>query len=175
MKLFSAWPKNARPLLSFVPLFVLVLGSAAHAEEPALDLFSPPAAEVSAEEKRLAQAIELLGSQDRAKQKRGFRQAKLLADAGLEGAQLKVSEAYLAGWGVPRDAAAAWGWYEKAAAQGSARALHFLSLRFRYGCGVKKDLGKAEDYLKRAKAYAKPEELPAMESSPEGCAQFKKK
>ncbi|RYZ97306.1 MAG: sel1 repeat family protein, partial [Proteobacteria bacterium] len=130
---------------------------------------------ISAEEKKLAEAVDLLGSGDKAKQKRGFRQAKLLADSGLEGAQLKVSEAYLAGRGVPKDPAAAWGWYEKAAAQGSARALHLLSLRFRYGCGVKKDLAKAEDYLKRAKAYAKPEEVQLMEASAEGCGQFRKK
>ncbi|RYZ97878.1 MAG: sel1 repeat family protein [Proteobacteria bacterium] len=156
-------------------MLAVLLSPAAGAEEPALDLFAAPAAELSAEQKQLAEAVDLLGSGNRAQQKRGFRQAKLLADGGLEAAQLKISEAYFGGLGVPKDAAAAWGWYEKAAAQGSARALHFLSLRYRYGCGAKKDLVKADDYLKRAKAYAKPEELTAMETSAEGCGQFGKK
>jgi TPR repeat protein len=47
---------------------------------------------------------------------------KLLADAGNAPAQLRLGDLYADGKGVPRDAAAAEGWYEKAALQGDTAA-----------------------------------------------------
>jgi localization factor PodJL len=114
----------------------------------------------------LTRAEEFLASAKAEIKKRGFRTVKEKAEAGAEKAQLRLAELYYRGEGVAKDVGAAWGWYEKAAEQGSAKALRLLSVRYRLGCdGAVKNLAKAEDFLKRARAYVTKEEYPELDEA----------
>jgi len=137
---------------------------------PCLLLFpltAPAAAPIEVNAKAaLARAEAFLSSTSPEEQKRGFRTLKEKAEGGSEPAQLRLAELYHRGIGVKKDPGAAWSWYEKAGAQGSAEALRRLSIRYRLGCdGAAKDLEKSENYLKSARAYASKEEVAVIEEA----------
>lgn len=145
--------------MRFLLLFLLSSFSLrANAEEsPA----APPPAEAVFEK-----AEAFLSSPKAAEKKRGFRLIKERAEAGVERAEVRLAELYHQGLGVEKDKGAAWGWYEKAAAQGSAKALKLLSLRYRLGCdGTKKNPARAEDLLKKARAYVSKENYASIEET----------
>jgi TPR repeat protein len=112
----------------------------------------------------LEKAESFLASAKEEAKKRGFRMVKERAEAGAELAQLRLAQLYYRGEGVAKDAGAAWSWYEKAAEQGSAKALRYLSVRYRLGCdGAVKNIARADELLKKARAYVSKEEYPALD------------
>ena len=57
---------------------------------------------------------------------------------------------YALGLGVERNYAKAREWYEKAAANGEAKAQYSLGYMYEYGLGVEQDYAKARDWYQKA-------------------------
>jgi TPR repeat protein len=64
----------------------------------------------------------------------------------------RIANAYISGTGVPRDDQKAREWYEKAAAQGHARAQYKLGVIFERGYGVRRDVLLAREWYEKAAA-----------------------
>jgi uncharacterized protein len=75
---------------------------------------------------------------------------KPLAEAGDPRAQTNVGLMYSQGKGVPKDAAEAFSWYQKAAMQNYMDAEYNLALLYRDGKGVKTDFAEAIRWFQRA-------------------------
>jgi TPR repeat protein len=74
------------------------------------------------------------------------------AEAGDAQAQLSLGVMYAKGKGVPKDAAKAVEWYQKAAAQGDASAQDNLGVMYNNGAGVPQDAAKAVEWWQKAAA-----------------------
>lgn len=74
------------------------------------------------------------------------------AEAGDAVAQFTLGKKYADADGVPKDAAKAVEWYQKAAAQGNADAQHNLGLMYATGEGVTKDITKAVEWWQKSAA-----------------------
>lgn len=74
------------------------------------------------------------------------------AEAGEATAQYDLGEAYDAGKGVPKDAAKAFEWFQKAAAMGFANGQFKIGRAYEAGDGVPKDLAKAREWYGKAAA-----------------------
>ena len=72
------------------------------------------------------------------------------AEAGDADAQTDLGYVYITGKGVPKDAAKAVEWYQKAAAQGNAWSQHNFGLMYLKGEGVPKDASKAVEWFQKA-------------------------
>ncbi len=85
-----------------------------------------------------------------------YRQAvdrlKPLAERGHAEAQNKLGDLYLRGQGVPRSAADAATWYQKAAEQNHPEAQYSLASMYAYGLGVPQDYAKAAEWSQKAVA-----------------------
>lgn len=81
-----------------------------------------------------------------------FVETKKKAEAGDAGAQFNLGLMYDNGEGVPKDAAKAVEWYQKAAAQGDASAQNNLGWMYDNGEGVSKDAVKAVAWYQKAAA-----------------------
>ena len=75
-----------------------------------------------------------------------------LAQNGDAKAQNILGEMYVMGNGVPKDAAKAEEWFQKAAAQGYAPALINIGNMYYNGVGVPKDVAKAVEWYQKAAA-----------------------
>lgn len=78
------------------------------------------------------------------RQPTGFR---LAAEQGNRDAQYELGQLYLAGDGVPKDAAKGRKWIRRAADQGVAMAQFSLATRYQEGAGVPKDSVRAYIWL----------------------------
>jgi TPR repeat protein len=85
-----------------------------------------------------------------------FEHWKLLADKDYLPAQYYLAVLYRDGAGVQQDYAQAQAWYERAANDGSALALHDLAVMHQGGVGVQQDFSRALPYLERAAAMGYP-------------------
>ncbi len=81
-----------------------------------------------------------------------FAQEQQKAMAGNADAQLRLGQMYFRGEGVPKDAAKAVEWFQKAAAQGNAGAQYVIGLMYGRGEGVSKDFVLAYAWLNLAAA-----------------------
>ena len=73
-----------------------------------------------------------------------------LAEAGNPDAQLNIGYLYRAGAGTAQDPVAAFGWFEKAAAQGISDGEVAVGTAYLHGVGVDKDETEAERWLRKA-------------------------
>ncbi len=79
-----------------------------------------------------------------------IREWRPLAEGGHIEAQFNFGAIYEEGLGVPKDPAAAAGWYALAAGQGHARAQYNLGVMFADGRGVARDDSRAATWLRKA-------------------------
>src|SRR5436309_4023512 len=79
-----------------------------------------------------------------------FVESKKRADSGAADAQVNLGLMYAKGEGVPKDAAKAVEWYQKAAAQGDAQAQVRLGRMYAKGEGGPKDAAKAVEWYQKA-------------------------
>lgn len=86
-----------------------------------------------------------------------FAEIKKKAEAGNADAQSSLGSMYFDGNGVPKDAAKAVEWYQKAAAQGSASAQHLLGSIYLRGKDAHYDAAKAVELIQKASAQGNAE------------------
>ena len=74
------------------------------------------------------------------------------AQSGNPSAQAALASRYLAGDGVPKDAAKALAWNQKSASQGNAVAQWHLGTLYRDGTGVTRDAAKGAEWIRKSAA-----------------------
>src|SRR5215471_8620049 len=79
-----------------------------------------------------------------------FEETKAKAERGDAVAQYELGQRYRQGIDVPRDAAEAVKWYQRAAEQGYAEAQYNLAVAYRHGAGVARDDAEAVRWYRKA-------------------------
>jgi len=88
--------------------------------------------------------------------RRALREWKPLAEAGRRDAQFNLGLLYENGLGVPKNAAAAAGWYRRAAEQDDREAQAYLAEMYANGLGVRRNDAEALRWYRRAAELGHP-------------------